>query len=72
MAGGIDADGAGWSVAVLGQRGQFVLDLGQARSEGLEQAGSSLGGGHAAGGTGQQAHAESLFQAAHGMAECGL
>uniref|UniRef100_A0A914Z2Q4 Uncharacterized protein n=1 Tax=Panagrolaimus superbus TaxID=310955 RepID=A0A914Z2Q4_9BILA len=69
MAGGVDADGAGRALAVLGQRGQFVLDLGQAWGEGLEQAGASFGGGHAAGGTGQQAHAEALFQAAHGMAE---
>ncbi|VUM31737.1 hypothetical protein PGKDCPLP_04495 [Stenotrophomonas maltophilia] len=72
MAGGIDADGAGRAFAVLGQCGQFVLDLGQARGEGLEQARTGFGGGHAAGGAGQQAHAKALFQAAHGMAERGL
>lgn len=72
MAGGIDADGAGRAFAVLGQRGQFVLDLGQAWREGFQQAGAGLGGGHAAGGAGQQAHAEALLQATHGMAERGL
>ncbi|KAG1582173.1 hypothetical protein G6F46_015266 [Rhizopus delemar] len=72
MAGGIDADGAGRAFAVLGQCGQPVLDLGQARGERFQQAGAGLGGGHAAGGAGQQAHTQALFQAAHGMTERGL
>jgi hypothetical protein len=72
VAGGIDADGAGRAFAVLGQRGQPILDLGQAWAQGIEQAGAGFGGGDAAGGAGQQAHAETFFQAAHGMTERGL
>ncbi len=72
MAGGIDADGAGRALAVLGQRGQAILDLGQAWAEGVEQTRAGFGGRYAAGGAGQQAHAKALFQAAHGMAERGL
>ncbi|MNT57484.1 hypothetical protein D3C72_1948540 [compost metagenome] len=72
MAGGIDADGTCGPLAIFGQRGQFVFDLGQARGQGFQQASTGLGGGDTAGGAGQQAHAQSLFQPAHGVAEGGL
>ncbi|MNI60480.1 hypothetical protein D3C73_1157000 [compost metagenome] len=72
VAGGIDADGTCGPLAIFGQRGQFVFDLGQARGQGFQQASTGLGGGDAAGGAGQQAHAQSFFQPAHGVAEGGL